>query len=69
MLENLLAHYQSIRQLLMPEIRGHVFQVSVETNKDRKRRDCRVDLLRQAPSSPDEETTGEKKNVFFDQSR
>lgn len=59
-LENLLAHYQSITQLLMPEIRGQISQISAETDKDRKRRDCGVDLLGQAPSSPNEETTGEK---------
>lgn len=47
-LENLLAHYHSITQLLMPEIRGHISQKMAETDKDRKRRDCGVDVLQQA---------------------
>lgn len=52
-LENLLARDHTITQLLMPEIRRYISQKRAETDKDRKRRDCGVDLLRQAPSSPD----------------
>lgn len=60
-LENLLARNHTITQLLMPEIRGYISQKRAETDKDRKRRDCGVDLLRQAASSPDQETIGKEK--------
>lgn len=61
--KKLLAHYESIIQLPMPEMRRHISQKMVETVGDRKRRDCGVDILWQASLSPDGKTT--RKNPFI----